>query len=778
MAERLLRLLVVHSSADLYGSDKSLLDFVKQSANRFQMTVVLPATGPLVAALEQAGATVLVGEVCKIQREMFSPSGILKLVRSAFLSLGFLGRVHAAQRFDLVYSNTVALLGGALAALRWGVPHVWHVREIMSNSRTLTLAFRAMVAALSTKVVCNSGETLAWIGPAGHAAKYSVVWNGFDVVDKIFDRQAFRASMGVADGEVLFVLVGRINWWKGQKLLVEAFSLLDAHTRGKCKVAIVGSAPDGQAHYEAELAQCIAAYGCADRITVYPHRADIDPVWDAADVVVVPSTEPEPFGRVAIEAMGFGKPVIAAAHGGLIEIVVDGTTGLLVKPRDPAALAHALQSLANNAAWRHQLGQAGLVRQRELFSVNRYANQLLEALSSTVARPNKTFLFVHQSAEMYGSDKVLLWLVQGVQAAGHHAIVLLPSDGPLCAALKAANVETHIVEVLKISRETLTLSALVMLQRRGFSSIRSMNRICAGRKIDLVYSNTLAVMGGAIFARLKRIPHLWHVHELLKSPAVVRKCFPLMVRLMADKVVCNSTLTEQWLLEEQPALAKRSVTIWNGLGPRPDVNEVAATAIRTNIQVQNGQVLVALVGRINRWKGQDLLIDAASILWQQGINQVHYLIVGGVAAGQEHLIGILKEKIAASPAHAQIHLMEFTDDVWNIWDACDIAVVPSTEPEPFGLVAIESMAAKKPVVVAAHGGLLDIVEDGVSGLWFKPNNAVSFANQLNRLIASPALRKEIGKRGHERQLKLFSLDTQLERTLEVLNAMTSRTPHK
>jgi glycosyltransferase involved in cell wall biosynthesis len=389
VAERLLRLLVVHSSADLYGSDKSLLDFVKHSADRFQMTVALPTNGPLVAELEQAGATVLVGEVCKIQREMFSPYGILKLLRSAFLALGFLGRVHTANRFDLVYSNTVAVLGGALAALRWGVPHVWHVREIMAKSRTLTWAFRAMVAALSTKVVCNSGETLAWIGPAGHAAKYRVVWNGFDVVDKTFDRQAFRASMGVVDGEVLFVLVGRINWWKGQKLLVQAFSLLDAPTRGKCRVAIVGSAPDGQAHYEAELAQCIAAFGCADRITVYPHRADIDPVWDAADVVVVPSTEPEPFGRVAIEAMGFGKPVIAAAHGGLIEIVVDGNTGLLVKPRDPAALANALQSLTNDASLRHELGQAGRVRQRELFSVNGYASQVSAALSATVARPNR-----------------------------------------------------------------------------------------------------------------------------------------------------------------------------------------------------------------------------------------------------------------------------------------------------------------------------------------------------------------------------------------------------
>jgi glycosyltransferase involved in cell wall biosynthesis len=97
--------------------------------------------------------------------------------------------------------------------------------------------------------------------------------------------------------------------------------------------------------------------------------ADIWPVWRASDIAVVPSTEPEPFGMVAIEAMACGLPVVAAAHGGLLDIVDDGRSGLLFTPRDADALAAALQRLAGDAALRQRLGSAGAQRQAEHFSL-------------------------------------------------------------------------------------------------------------------------------------------------------------------------------------------------------------------------------------------------------------------------------------------------------------------------------------------------------------------------------------------------------------------------
>lgn len=385
LAERPLRLLVVHSSAQLYGSDRSLLDFVKRRGSGMHVTVVLPEQGILVKELESAGARVLVGEVCKIQRGMFSPRGILRTLRAAWRAIRFLDKSRRNSGFDLVYSNTVAVLGGALCARLWRVPHVWHVREILAGSSVLTIGFRHLVAKLSTTVVCNSGQTLDWIRLKGGVEKYRVIWNGFDLPNVALDRQAERSCMGIGDDDVLFVLVGRINAWKGQKLLVEAFMQLVAAGDSRARLAIVGSAPAGQEHYEQSLAAFVARSGCSERIMLIPYRPDIEPIWVASDVVVVPSTEPEPFGRVAIEAMGFSRPVIAAAHGGLVEILIDGETGCLVEPRNVTALTSAMKSLVNNPDLRRRMGMAGLARQLAVFSVSGYAMQLVEVFQSTVA---------------------------------------------------------------------------------------------------------------------------------------------------------------------------------------------------------------------------------------------------------------------------------------------------------------------------------------------------------------------------------------------------------
>ena len=380
----LLRVLVVHSSAELYGSDKSLLDFVRLRPAHMAVTVVLPEPGPLHAALQAAGAEVLVGDVCKLQHGMLSPAGLWRTLREAAGAMRFLGKLHRQRRFHLVYSNTVAVLGGALLARRWGLPHVWHVREIVAGSPLLTFGFRKMVHGLCQRAICNSAETRAWIADGGSAlaGRYEVVWNGVVAAGPPPYRDSARLGLGAAPGELLFVLVGRINAWKGQILLVEAFAELVRTGIGRVRLAIVGSAFAGQEHLEQQLRDAVAASGCAGQINLFPFRIDVDAVWVAADVVVVPSTDPEPFGRVAVEAMAFGKPVIAAAHGGLIEIVQPGVTGLLVTPRDRAALAQAMMALAASPALREAMGQAGKARQQAVFSVEGYVGRVAAVLDA------------------------------------------------------------------------------------------------------------------------------------------------------------------------------------------------------------------------------------------------------------------------------------------------------------------------------------------------------------------------------------------------------------
>lgn len=378
-------------------------------------------------------------------------------------------------------------------------------------------------------------------------------------------------------------------------------------------------------------------------------------------------------------------------------------------------------------------------------------------------------LVVHQSAEMYGSDKVLFYLVQGLQARGEfEPVVVLPEDGPLRAALVAAQIEVHIAEVAKISRSMATPMGLFRLVGAMFKGVRALRRVVGARKIALVHSNTLAVMSGAAWAMLTRQRHLWHVHEILLSPKSISKIFPWLVRLLSDRVMTNSTLTERWLLSEQPALASRSVVVFNGLPEMVRPPQDGVLAYRASVRAGADAVVVTLAGRINRMKGQGLLIEAAAELQRRGkIDGLRFAIVGDAAPGLTALPAQLKTQVQALGLEACFTFLHFIDDIRPVWFGTDIAVVPSTQPESFGMVAIEAMAAGVPVIAAAHGGLLDIVVHEETGLLFLPGNTNALADALERLASDHTLRRCYGAAGAKRQREFFSLASQLDRTAQV-----------
>ncbi len=381
--------LLVHHDADLYGADQSLLRTVRaMKSSPFTPIVALPHEGPLVALLQAEGAEVHIGPVGKLTRQLMKPLALPWVAVDMLRSLRFMSRIVAGRPVALAYTNSVAALGGALWAAVHRQPRLWHVREIVVAPKVAVWGFPRMLQALGGWCVCNSNATRQWVvgeRPA-LADRSSVIWNGLEPVtkptpDKV---QAFRQQLGFGPEQVVATLVGRINRWKGQGVLIEAAQLLDAARFPDLRVLIVGDVADGQHHYrEAMLAQ-IQAAGLQERVQWHPFTPDVDLVWAASDIAVAPSIEPEPFGRVAIEAMAHGLPVVATAHGGLAEIVVHGQTGYLVQPGSAGALAQAIGDLAHNAALRARMGQAGRQRQAQQFSQQEHDQKLL-ALIGTLA---------------------------------------------------------------------------------------------------------------------------------------------------------------------------------------------------------------------------------------------------------------------------------------------------------------------------------------------------------------------------------------------------------
>jgi glycosyltransferase involved in cell wall biosynthesis len=384
-------------------------------------------------------------------------------------------------------------------------------------------------------------------------------------------------------------------------------------------------------------------------------------------------------------------------------------------------------------------------------------------------------LFLHGSAEMYGSDKVLLNVVAALRDDASFApVVVLHEQGPLLAALEAAGVEVHVATVVKIRRAMFAPSMPLTLWRELRRASADLDRICAGRPVGLVYSNTLAVLGGAYWAWRRRLQHLWHVHEIITNPAVVRVGLPRLAAGFSHRVISNSEQTQAWLLNQAPSLRDRACVIFNGLGPLPTANLQAAVGFRQRLGLDQADIVATLAGRLNHWKGQGLLIEAAALLHQQNrLGRLHLVIVGDVFAGHDDLRAQLVELAQQRGLGSRVHFVPFVSDIFSVWRASDIAVVPSTEPEPFGMVAIEAMACGLPVVAAAHGGLLDIVQDQQTGLLFEPRNASALAEQLFLLAGDPPLRQRLGQAGAQRQAALFSLQTQVEQTRAVCRELVA-----
>ena len=182
---------------------------------------------------------------------------------------------------------------------------------------------------------------------------------------------------------------GRLTPWKGQEVLLAA---LGRPALAACHAVVVGEAlfTDEDRHYAAALRERADTPALAGRVRFLGHRDDIPALMKACDVVVHTSTQPEPFGRVIVEGMLAGKPVIATDAGGAREIITHEQTGLLVPPGDAAALAAAVAQLRADSLFAEQLAAAGRAVAVERFTVTAMVNgvrQAVEDLPSARGHP-------------------------------------------------------------------------------------------------------------------------------------------------------------------------------------------------------------------------------------------------------------------------------------------------------------------------------------------------------------------------------------------------------
>ena len=295
--------------------------------------------------------------------------------------------VAAAHRWraELIHTNTSLTPEGGRAALELNLPHVWHIREQIGPGKPFRYwgegpRFGRYLGRRATKVIANSDTSSLAIESWLPDGLLEVIPNGLDL-------SRFSPATRPQRDTVVVGMVGNLSSMAKKHLVfIQAAAKLPKDL--PVELRIYGHAPQPAASncnaYVAEVYRTVERFGLATRLRFMGHVADPVQIMSAIDILVHP-TERESFGRIFVEAMASGLPVIGMRGGGALEIVDDGVTGLLTTPDAPDELAAAIATLATDAEMRARFGEAGRRRAIEHYSIDRCAAAVLQVYAKAMA---------------------------------------------------------------------------------------------------------------------------------------------------------------------------------------------------------------------------------------------------------------------------------------------------------------------------------------------------------------------------------------------------------
>jgi glycosyltransferase involved in cell wall biosynthesis len=380
------RILYVEMAHAFGGSIVSLYQLVRGlDRERYEPVVLFYRPNPFVRRFEEAGAKVLVlgntaagagRPAAPPRRRRSNPlaewlailrqigPGTLRLLRVIRQE-----RIHLVHGNDVLISNREAVLAAALA----GVPYISHVRAF----ERLTWFDRRLTRWVHTCIYISRAIADAHTAQGVPAERGVVIYNALDPEEFAAsgDQDAARARLGLSPAHQVVGITGRLVAWKGHEVFLRAVAEL-APARPMLRAVIAGDADPTEPAYLERLKALAQELGIADRVIFAGYWERIVELLPALDVLAHCSVRPEPFGRVIIEGMAAGVPVVGANAGAVPEIITDGETGLLVPPGDAPALAKAIGRLLDDAPLAEAVRQRALEHVRRHFSLEAHVAQV------------------------------------------------------------------------------------------------------------------------------------------------------------------------------------------------------------------------------------------------------------------------------------------------------------------------------------------------------------------------------------------------------------------
>ncbi len=391
------------------------------------------------------------------------------------------------------------------------------------------------------------------------------------------------------------------------------------------------------------------------------------------------------------------------------------------------------------------------------------------------------------SSALGGSEWVLHDFATRAQRHGVEPVVLLPKEGPLGDALRAAGVAVRIAaaepEFLELSqRAALTAGGLAAFAggawRWSAAIGAELDRLAAqpGGRPALLYSN--GFKAHLACALLRRYRHVWHLHEF--PPERIGLVWRLLAGALPDATIANSAAVAQaWHLGgfDAPSVILNGVDV-ERFRPAPRTGW-----IHDLLALPRDARLIGMPAVFARWKGHLLVVEAFERAAAR-LENVHLVLVGGPIYDTVAERGYAEELArrvrrsshsgagAPKPLSDRIHFVKFQPEPWKLYPEFDLVVHFSTRPEPFGRVVAEAMACGVPVIAAGAGGPAEILEHGVTGWLTKPGDVPELSERLVAALSSDPAPMRAAAR--ERALAKFSADRFAEEVAGVLTATAAR----
>jgi glycosyltransferase involved in cell wall biosynthesis len=361
-------------------------------------------------------------------------------------------------------------------------------------------------------------------------------------------------------------------------------------------------------------------------------------------------------------------------------------------------------------------------------------------------------LHVSAVGEHGGLEAILLNILSCLDRSRVLPQVVLLQDGPFVNELRETETKTQVIPCGRIRNLA-----------DGFRTVIKLVQLIRTEGIDLVHShNAKAHIYGGLAAAIAGIPSMYHLHGVPRLTLSRDGLVSLLSVLVPARVTVACSAYVAGAFGHAWRSKRRMFVLHNGvIMGRPMVRDSSPT-IRDEFGIPHGHPLVLMVSRLQRWKGVHVFLDAAAEVVKR-FPEAEFLVVGGTQFRLEkEYAGELRQQVARLELTEAVRFAGFRSDVFRFYEAADLVVHSSIEPEPFGMVLLEAMACAKPVVASDCGGPREIVDSGLTGLLFAPGDATELAQAIVSLLKDPARRSRMGQAGAARLRSHFGAEKMVE----------------